>query len=125
MGITPDTGRLAIEARAAGRRVKLVARAVREQRRVIARVAPEELPADDLLARLEGQQNAIVLSTDLLEEIAVVQGSGSLTQTAYALLSDLITIARDVLIREADAPPQRTARAIRRSPPPAHRRRSL
>ena len=47
---------------------------------------------DDLLAGLEGQQNALILKTDLLEEIAIVQRSGSLTQTAYALLSDLITV---------------------------------
>lgn len=80
----------------AGRRLKLVARAARQGRRTIASVALEELPADDLLARLEGQQNALILQTDLLEEIAIVQRSGSLTQTAYALLSDLSTIARDV-----------------------------
>jgi homoserine dehydrogenase len=95
-GITPDTGRLAREARAGGRRLKLVARAARVGRRITARVAPEALPADDLLAGLEGQQNALILKTDLLEEIAIVQRSGSLTQTAYALLSDLIRIARDV-----------------------------
>ena len=70
-------------------------RAAREGRRVTARVAPEELPGDDLLAGLEGQQNAIILQTDLLEEIAIVQRGGSLTQTAYALLSDLVGIARN------------------------------
>ncbi len=95
-GITPATGRLAREARAAGRRLKLVAQAARVGRRITARVAPEALPGDDLLAGLEGQQNALILKTDLLEEIAIVQRSGSLTQTAYALLSDLIRIARDV-----------------------------
>jgi len=93
-GIGPETGRLAREARTAGRRLKLVARAKRDGRRVTARVAPEDLRGDDLLAGLEGQQNALILTTDLLEEIAVVQRSGSLTQTAYALLSDLHTIAR-------------------------------
>jgi homoserine dehydrogenase len=94
-GIGPDTGRLARDARAAGRRLKLVARAERQGRRITARVAPEDLGGGDLLAGLEGQQNALILKTDLLEEIAIVQRSGSLTQTAYALLSDLITIARD------------------------------
>jgi homoserine dehydrogenase len=89
--LTPE--RLA-QARRAGRRVKLVARAARDKRSVRAQVSPVELPADDLLAGLEGQQNAIVLDTNLLGEIAIVQRSGSLTQTAYALLSDLITIAR-------------------------------
>jgi homoserine dehydrogenase len=93
-GIGPDCGRLAREARAAGRRLKLVAQAQRDGRRITARVAPESLPGDDLLAGLEGQQNALILQTDLLEEIALVQRSGSLTQTAYALLSDLLSLAR-------------------------------
>jgi homoserine dehydrogenase len=93
-GIGPGTGRLARQARTAGRRLKLVARARRKGSRVTARVAPEEIPGDDLLAGLEGQQNALILETDLLEEFAIVQRSGSLTQTAYALLSDLADIAR-------------------------------
>ena len=93
-GISAGTGRLAREARAKGRRLKLVAQAARAGRGVTARVAPETLPGDDLLAGIEGQQNALILQTDLPEEIAIVQRSGSLTQTAYALLSDLIAIAR-------------------------------
>jgi homoserine dehydrogenase len=93
-GITRETGARAMKACEAGRRLKLVARASREGRRVTARVAPEELAGDDLLAGLEGQQNALILHTDLLDEIAIVQRGGSLTQTAYALLSDLMTITR-------------------------------
>jgi len=93
VGLTVD--RLAA-VRARGRRVKLVASARREGRRVRASVAPTELPAADLLAGLEGQQNAVILETDLLGEIAVVQRGSGLTQTAYALVSDLVTIARDV-----------------------------
>ena len=38
--------------------------------------------------------NALVLQTDLLGEIAICQLGGSLTQTAYALLSDLVTVRR-------------------------------
>jgi homoserine dehydrogenase len=75
-------------------RVKLVASASRGNGRVTGRVAPEELPATDLLATLEGQQNALVLQTDLLGEIAVVQRGSGLTQTAYALLSDLVAVRR-------------------------------
>jgi homoserine dehydrogenase len=112
-GIAPETARLALEARAAGRRLKLVARAHREGRRVVARVAPEPLPGDDLLAGVDGHQNALILQTDLLEEIALVQRGSGLTQTAYALLSDLIAVARDVS----------PASARRRSPAPARRGR--
>ena len=100
-GITPEAGARAIEATNRGRRVKLVARASRQPRGVTARVSLEELAGDDPLALIEGQQNAIILSTDLLGEIAVVQRGGGLTQTAYALLSDLVTIARSVTFSAA------------------------
>jgi homoserine dehydrogenase len=61
---------------AAGRRLKLVARARREGRKVVASVGCEELPSADLLAGVEGHHNALVLETDLLEEIAIVQRGG-------------------------------------------------
>lgn len=93
-GIARGTEARAIEAMSRGQRLKLVARASRQGRGVTARVAPEELAGDDPLALIEGQQNAIILSTDLLGEIAIVQRGGGLTQTAYALLADLVTIAR-------------------------------
>src|SRR5262245_26964497 len=102
-GISPDLMARAIEARQSGRRLKLVARAGYEGDHVTARVGPEELPADDLLANLDGQQNGLILHTDLLGEFAIVQRGSGLTQTAYALLSDLLTIAAD----------QRTAAATR------------
>jgi homoserine dehydrogenase len=106
-GITGAIGPRAVAARAAGRRLKLVARAGRNLGGVSARVAPEELADDDLLAGLEGQQNAIIFHTDLLGEIAIVQRGGGLTHTAYALLSDLIAVGRDVSGR----PPARRARS--------------
>jgi homoserine dehydrogenase len=116
-GISSADGPAAAASRAAGRRLKLVAQARRHGQRIAARVAPEELPGDDLLAQLEGQQNAIILETDLLDEIAIVQRGGSLTQTAYALLSDLVTIARAT-------PRSRTSARRRRSPSrPVRRRR--
>jgi homoserine dehydrogenase len=78
-----------------GRRLRLVASASRDGRGgVMAKVEPEALPAGDLLAGLRGQANALILRTDLLGDIAICQLEGSLTQTAYALLSDLVTIAR-------------------------------
>jgi homoserine dehydrogenase len=93
-GVSSAAGTRAARVRASGRRLKLVASAAREGRRVRARVALEELDATDLLAGVEGQQNAVILRTDLLDEIAIVQQGGGLTHTAYALLSDLVTIVR-------------------------------
>ena len=99
-GIGPATGRLAMAAKARGARVRLVASARRTSQGVMTSVRPVELPETDLLAGLRGMANALVLQTDLLGEIAVCQLGGSLTQTAYALLSDLVRIRR----RQRSAP---------------------
>ncbi len=98
-GVAGVTQARVAAARAAGRRLKLVARAERIDGSVRASVAPEELPGDDLLAGLDGQQNALILQTDLLGEVAIVQRGSGLTPTAYALLSDLITIGRQLSSR--------------------------
>jgi homoserine dehydrogenase len=93
-GIGPESATHAFDARARGRRLRLVASARRENGSVRTMVRPIELPRDDLLAGLRGMANALVLQTDLLGEVAIVQLEGGLTQTAYALLSDLVAIAR-------------------------------
>lgn len=94
-GLDEQSASAARRAMDAGRRLRLVASATKSADGTIdATVAPVELPATDLLAGLRGQANALVLKTDLLGEIAVCQLDGSLTQTAYALLSDLVTIRK-------------------------------
>ena len=94
-GVTAAAAEAVVAARAAGSRVKLVASAERTDGRVRARVRLTTLPATDLLAGLEGSQNALVLQTDPLGEIAIVQRGSGLVTTAYGLVSDLVTIARD------------------------------
>src|SRR5262249_1947375 len=106
-GISRETAGAAAAARAAGQRLKLIVRAGRIGAVVTARAGPETLAADDLLAGVDGQQNALILQTDLLEEFAIVQRGGGLTQTAYALLSDLVTVARDATNRSATPRPRR------------------
>lgn len=90
-GVTEDWIR---SAAARGCRVKLLATAVRRGEHVAARVAPSELDAGDLLARLPGTSNAIVFDTDVLGEVAITELDGGLTQTAYALVSDLVAVRR-------------------------------
>lgn len=95
IGIGAGSSEAARRAKREGRRLRLVASAWRRADGGIdATVAPTELPGDDLLAGLRGQSNALVLRTDLLGDVAICQLDGSLTHTAYALLSDLVTIRR-------------------------------
>jgi homoserine dehydrogenase len=104
IGITESDAARARQARANGQRLKLVASAARDRSgKVSASAKPMALPATDLLAGLEGKANALILQTDLLGEIAICQLEGSLTQTAYALLSDLVTIAKQPARRGAPA----------------------
>jgi homoserine dehydrogenase len=94
-GIGEVTGAAARAAMANGARLRLVASASRTPEGAIrASVKPVEVPQDNLLAGIRGTANALVFETDLLGEVAVCQLAGDLTQTAYALVSDLIAIRR-------------------------------
>ena len=97
-GIGPGSGEAARAAVKRGKRLRLVASARRGERPV---VRPMELASDDLLAGLRGTANAIVFETDLLGDVAICQLGGGLTQTAYALLSDLVAIRRILRLRPA------------------------
>jgi len=101
-GIGPATGERAIEARTRGRRVKLVASGSGRGAAVQLRVGLEELAADDPLAILEGQANALELDTWPLGRIVITQRDGGLEKTAYALLADLVTVARRTSNRSID-----------------------
>ena len=93
-GIRDVTGLDVRDALGRNRRIRLVASATRQGGKVRARVEPEVLDRTDPLASLEGVENALYLNTDLLGEVGIVQRAGDLTQTAYALLSDLSRISQ-------------------------------
>ena len=94
-GISANDATRVIEAAAHGKRVKLVGRASRTPSgRVDAAVQLETLAADDPLGSLDGQANALELDTDILGRVVITQRDGGLEKTAYALFSDLMTIAR-------------------------------
>ena len=93
-GIRELTGVDVRDALARHKRIRLVASASRQGGKVKARVEPEMLDAEDPLAGLVDLNNALYLTTDLLGEVGIVQRGGSMTQTAYALLSDVARIAQ-------------------------------
>jgi len=90
-GLGPATAERALDAHARGQSLRLIASGTRGQ---LPSVTLTELPPEDVLARVNGQSNALVLTTDVLDDIAVGQLGGDLRHTAYALLSDRVTVRR-------------------------------
>ena len=86
-----------------GRHFRLVTRARRVKGAVRVSVGPEKLAASDPLCG-SGSDSALVLETDLMGEIAVLERGGTVEQTAYGLLSDLVTVARAVSARGRPRP---------------------
>ena len=89
--LTADAVRTAMSE---GHRLRIVASAVRRGRGVDAVVRLTALDSHELLATLPSTANALILTTDLLGDVVVCQMAGDVTQTAYGLLSDLITLRR-------------------------------
>jgi homoserine dehydrogenase len=75
-----------------GMAVRLVARGKRSTEGVKLTVAPERVPVGSALGWVRGTSNVLVLETDLMGEIAIVENDPGVEQTAYALLSDMIGI---------------------------------
>lgn len=87
-------------AAARGHRLRLVASAERTADGIRAAVAPCALPAHDPLAGVNDTDNALYLTLDPLGDLGIVQRGGTLTHTAYAVITDLVRIARSPLPEE-------------------------
>lgn len=75
-----------------GFRWKLVASLEQHDQESVARVQLEKLSLRDPLAQVGGTTNALTLSTDLLGDITITGPGAGEIETAYAVLSDLLTI---------------------------------
>jgi homoserine dehydrogenase len=93
-GIREITTNAVHQAMSRGTRIRLIAAGRRNGGQVDVIVEPRELPANDLLAGPRGMANALILETDLLGDVAIGELSGGLTPTAYALVSDLVSVRR-------------------------------
>lgn len=103
-GVTPldidrkGIGRLTtdkvLELKANRKTVALVSRAHRGPGGWKLRVRAEVLDEGDPFAALPGASNLLLLDTDLMGTVGVMEVAGGVEQTAYGLYSDLIEIAR-------------------------------
>jgi homoserine dehydrogenase len=89
--LTPDD---VIQAKAQGKRWKLIGRIGRDGDQLEASVSPQAIPYTDPLASVSGATNAITYVTDLLGEVTLVGPGAGRRETGFALLADLLDIHR-------------------------------
>ena len=85
------------EAAADGMAIRLVARGRSTPDGINLRVAAEKVPQTSPLGAVRGTSNVLILETDLMGELAIVENEPGVDQTAYALLSDMIEIQKRLL----------------------------
>ncbi len=86
-----DVSRADIDSAAAqGKKIKLVARATRDSGSVKLEVKPEHIGPESVFWPVDGTSSAITISTDLMGDVTVVESNPTVTQTAYAVFSDLL-----------------------------------
>lgn len=92
-GITPEK---ISEARAAGKRWKLVCSAgYDEQGQFFARVCPEMVGPESPFFSVYGTDSIVVFNTDVLPGIGILETKATPYTTAYGMLSDVLSALRD------------------------------
>jgi len=93
-GITKISGEDIARAKAEGKRYKLIGKVWREGDQVRAQVSPQLVPTTHPLAGVSGATNAVTITTDALGEVTIVGPGAGRRATGYAMLNDLLHIAR-------------------------------
>ncbi len=89
--IAPEMIRAAQQAR---RKWRLLCSAEWVESQLKAKVAPDEVHANDPLFRLYGTTSAIQIKTDTLNQLTLLETAPTPAQTAFGVLADLISAAR-------------------------------
>jgi homoserine dehydrogenase len=93
-GMANVTPPMVLNARRAGKCLKLIGRAALSQGRVRLSVALEELALDHPLAAVHGADMAVTYETDIMGWVTVMGGQSSPIGTAAAVLKDIINLSR-------------------------------
>ena len=91
-GITDITAQQIKEAESRGKVIKLVCHGTIGNGVVIGRVGPEEIDKSALFATISGTSSVVMITTDLMGTISVVEHDPEIQQTGYGVLSDLIRV---------------------------------
>jgi homoserine dehydrogenase len=94
-GLGADAMRAATRSLPAGRTLKQMVEGGRDATGAVrAAVRLVALPGSDPLAHLSGMETGIMLRTDTMGDVTLIEGEGGPGQTAFGVLADLVAIAR-------------------------------
>ena len=91
-GITGLSKSDMVKARERGERYKLIGSVAYEGGKIRGRVRPLSLPLTHPLAGISGVTNALTITSELLGQTTIVGAGAGRTETAYALIQDLLGI---------------------------------
>ena len=74
--------------------MRLVSSAHRKYGQLTAEVRPRQLDQDDILQVGKGTTSVISLETEAMGTITLIEHEPTVMQTAYGVLSDLVTVIR-------------------------------
>jgi homoserine dehydrogenase len=89
-GIRSITPKMIAEAKAKGKRYKLVAHAWKEGGQVKAKVSPELIGTDSVLYNISGTTTIVQFESDVLGKLSFIEKDLGTRTTAYGLLADFI-----------------------------------
>lgn len=92
-GITSVTSEMIAQAKAEGRRWKLVGEIIAEEGELLAKVGPVKLRPDDPLSAVASVTNALELTIEPLGVTMMTGPGAGRVETAYAIFSDLLRLA--------------------------------
>lgn len=95
-GIREVTVKDIAEAQSSGKKIKMVARAERRERAVELSVQNELIGPDQVFWAVDGTTSAVTISTDLMGDLTIVESNPAVTQTAYAVFSDMLLIVDSI-----------------------------
>lgn len=96
-GISHLTKNDIADAKAEGKRWKLIAKVQSEEGKYTASVQPEKIPLDDPLAGVMGAANAVTFFCDLAGPITLTGAGAGKKETGFSILIDLLNIHRNQL----------------------------
>lgn len=95
-GVRGVSAKALADATASGKKVRLIASASMESGEAKLVVKPETIGPDSPFWTVDGTSSALTIRTDLMGDLTIIEGDPVITQTAYAVFSDMLHVIESI-----------------------------